>query len=144
MTPLVRDAAPGDLPAVRALVAAAGLPLDGHDDAAVVLVAEAGGAVVGTVALERHGEPPVLLLRSAAVDAAHRGTGVGTALTRTALQRAAGAPIALLTTTADGYYPRFGFRAVDRTSLPPALGASAELRGACPATAVAMLRDATA
>jgi amino-acid N-acetyltransferase len=52
------------------------------------------------------------------------------------------APVALLTETADGWFPRFGFRPVPREALPAALSASAELRGACPATARALLRRA--
>jgi amino-acid N-acetyltransferase len=142
----VREAAPVDLAAVRTLVADAGLPLDGLDGAAVVLVAEAAGRVVGTVALERHGDGagPVFLLRSAAVDPAWRGRGIGAALTAAAMDRvdAASAPAALLTETAGGYFPRFGFTAVGRTELPAALGASAQLRGACPTSAQALLRPA--
>ena len=86
---LVRDAAPADPPAVRALVAGAGLPLDALADAALVLVADAGGSPVGTAALERHGADPdtVFVLRSAAVDPAWRGRGVGGALTAAALER---------------------------------------------------------
>ncbi|MCI0572486.1 MAG: hypothetical protein L0Y66_17160 [Myxococcaceae bacterium] len=46
----------------------------------------------------------------------------------------------LLTTTAAESFPRFGFTHVDRSSLPPELHASEELRGACPASAVVMKR----
>jgi amino-acid N-acetyltransferase len=143
----IREAAPADLTAVRELITAAGLPLVGLDDAAHVLVAEAGGPIVGTVALERHGGQfgPVFLLRSAAVDPAWRGRGVGGALISAALARvdAAHAPVALLTETAADYFPRFGFHRVDRAHLPRALSASAELRGACPATAQALFRHST-
>lgn len=140
----VRDAAPADLPAVRQLVTEAGLPLDGLEDAGHVLVAQAGDVVVGTVALERYGDEgaPVFLLRSAAVDPAWRGRGLGAALTGAALARvdADRAEVALLTETAAGYFPRFGFRLVDRAALPTGLAASAELRGACPESAHALLR----
>jgi len=143
----VREAAPADLPAVHDLVAAAGLPLDGLDDAAHVLVAERAGGVVGVVALERHGNDgrPVFLLRSAAVDAAERERGIGAALVSAALALVdeARGEVALLTETAAGYFPRFGFAAVDRGALPAALAASAELRGACPASAHAFLRPIT-
>ena len=44
----------------------------------------------------------------------------------------------LLTTTADAYFPRFGFETIERSELDPALQASEELRGACPDTAVCM------
>jgi amino-acid N-acetyltransferase len=140
----VREAAPADLPAVQRLVAEAGLPLDGLTDAAVVLVAEAGDAVVGTVSLERHGPGPytTFLLRSATVERTWRGHGVGAALVAAALAcvDTTGGQVALLTETAADWFPRFGFAPVDRTSLPPELDGSAELQGACPASAQAMLR----
>jgi amino-acid N-acetyltransferase len=140
----VREAAPADLTAAVDLVAAAGLPLASLADAALVLVAEAAGTIVGTVALERHGsgDDTAFLLRSAAVTPAWRGHGVGAALTAAALAHAdaAGAPVALLTETAGDYFPRFGFTAATRDALPAALAGSAELQGACPASARALLR----
>jgi len=81
------------------------------------------------------------LLRSVAVHPGQRGTGLGQALTRAAADLARGAGVEelyLLTTTAEGFFPRLGFERVERGELPAALGASAELRGACPASAVAM------
>jgi amino-acid N-acetyltransferase len=138
----VREAGPADHGRVRALLRDAGLPLDGLDDARAVLVAEGAGRVVGCVALERHGD--AVLLRSAAVEPGARGWGAGTALVQAALARAAGSPVALLTETASGWFARFGFHEVERAALPAALRASAELQGACPASAVAMLRGAPA
>ncbi|NYJ05004.1 GNAT family N-acetyltransferase [Petropleomorpha daqingensis] len=142
----IRPATQGDLASVRRLIADAALPLDGLDAVAVLLVAESDDAVVGTVALERYvdGAGTVFLLRSAAVTAQHRGWGIGAALTAAALDRvdAERAPVALLTETADGWFPRFGFRPVARDELPEALAASAELRGACPDSARALLRRA--
>lgn len=144
MTVVVRRAAEADAPTVAALVSAAGLPLDGLDDVHAVLVAEDGDRVVGVAALERHGDGAhvAYLLRSVAVDGAARGGGIGAHLTQAALAHvdAEGAPVALLTETADGWFPRFGFVAVERADLPAALAASPELAGACPASARAMLR----
>ncbi|MGY1672020.1 GNAT family N-acetyltransferase [Geodermatophilus sp. SYSU D00710] len=141
---LVRVATPADLPAVTDLVVAAGLPPAGLSEAALVLVAEAAGGLVGTIALERHGTggDTAFLLRSAAVAPAWRARGVGAALATVALAHvdAAGAPVALLTETAEGYFPRFGFVPADRAQLPATLADSAELRGACPASARALLR----
>jgi len=140
---LVRSATPADLPAARELIERSGLPLDGLDDAAV-LVAEANGRLVGTVALERHGEGPglALLLRSAAVEPDRRSNGIGAALTAAVLEQAdaARAPVALLTETAADYFPRFGFMPVARDTLPEAVAATPECRSMCPATAVAMAR----
>jgi amino-acid N-acetyltransferase len=82
-----------------------------------------------------------LLLRSVAVRAEQRGRGVGAELVRAALAAAGPRrPVALLTETGAGWFPRFGFRPVERAALDPALAASAELAGACPATARAFLR----
>ena len=144
----VRRATAGDSSAVRALLAEAGLPLPGPTSAWASFVAANGGAVVGAAALERHGPAhhPVFLLRSVVVAPTHQGAGVGRALVAETLSaadaavEAGAATVALLTETADGYFDRFGFRAVDRTELPPALEASTELAGACPATARAYRR----
>lgn len=143
MTVTVRPVCSEDLPHVQALVHDAGLPLDGLDTAALVLVATDHTGILGTAAVESHGQPlPALLLRSVAVADQARGHGVGAALTRAALAYAdeQHAPVALLTETAQDYFSRFGFRAVAREDLPVALHASAELQGACPASAPALLR----
>src|SRR5438874_1090569 len=46
----------------------------------------------------------------------------------------------LLTTTAENYFPRFGFTPTTRAAVPDVVKASAEFRGACPDTAVVMTR----
>ena len=81
------------------------------------------------------------LLRSVAVGVEHRGEGWGERLTKAALElaRERGVrDIYLLTTTASHFFPRFGFTAIPRAELDPALEQSEELRGACPASALAM------
>lgn len=147
--PLIRLVLPGvpdDLTQVRGLLASSGLPAAGLDDAWRTWVADAdgtGGRVIGSAALERYGE--VFLLRSVAVDPAHRGDRLGEALVRAALRCAdleLGRPatVCLLTGTAVGWFERFGFVDVDRSALPAAVGTSTQLRGACPDTARAYLR----
>jgi hypothetical protein len=92
--------------------------------------------VVGAIALERHGTGPdtAFLLRSAVIDPAWRGHGVGGLLTDAALGWVdeVPAPVALLPETAADYFPRFGFTTLDRAALPAVLEASAELRGGLP------------
>jgi amino-acid N-acetyltransferase len=146
-TATVRPARPDEAEAVAALVAAAGLPVDGLDAAWLTLVTEDAGTLAGTATLECHGPPgaPVYLLRSVAVREDLRGKGLGDALVRAGLAAAdqdAGtrATVGLLTDTAGGYYGRFGFTAVSRDRLPPALSASPELTTLCPATAASYLR----
>ena len=139
----LRGATRADWDAIAALLGACGLPLAGaepHVEAFVV--ATRGDAVVGCAGLERHGT--AALLRSVAVAPAARGTGLGVALVEAAVARARASGVhtlALLTTTAERFFPRFGFRVVPRAALPESLHASEELRGACPASAVAMRLD---
>jgi N-acetylglutamate synthase-like GNAT family acetyltransferase len=47
----------------------------------------------------------------------------------------------LLTTTAEHYFPSFGFRAMPREQVPPDVRDTAEFREACPASAVVMARQ---
>jgi amino-acid N-acetyltransferase len=142
----IRPAEPDDWPAIRRLVTAAGLPLDGLTDSDLVLVAVRDDRIVGTAALERHGDgdATAYLLRSVAVAESERRSGIGTRLVHASLSTIRpGAPVALLTETAASYFPRFGFVPVDRDRLPASLAASPELRGACPASAQALLRHPT-
>lgn len=140
----VREAAEGDLPAVRRLLKEASLPLDGLEEqfGPRYAVAEAGGRVIGAVGVEVHGQ--FGLLRSAVVDSAWRGLGVGEALTRERLDwsRSQGLEsVWLLTTTAAAYFPRFGFVRAERAAAPAALQASVEFAHACPASAVTMVKE---
>jgi amino-acid N-acetyltransferase len=67
-------------------------------------------------------------------------------LVETLLDRAHGSrldEIYLLTTTAENFFPKFGFVATTRATVPGALQASAEFQGACPDTAVVMKRKLT-
>ena len=136
-------ARPADWLAVRSLLEQAKLPLDGLDERLEhFVVARDGNDIVGVAGLEHYGASA--LLRSVAVNDHWRGTGIGRLLVDRVLNEARALDVDdvyLLTTTAQEYFPKFGFACVRRDSLPPALGASAEMRGACPETAVAMKRE---
>ena len=136
-------ARPGDLTAVRELVRDAGLPETGLDRLLETLVvARAGDAVVGTAALELY--PPAALLRSVAVKAAYRGSGLGAALTERALRLAKERRIGrvyLLTETAAPFFARFGFRVVEREAVDVGVCQSEEFTTLCPETAQVMLLD---
>lgn len=137
---IIRRAVAADAAAVRALLASASLPLDGvPDDLAHFLVATRGDAIVGAIGLEHHGD--AALLRSAVVAPSERGSGIGEALTHAIIAeaKAAGAQdLVLLTTTAAGWFPRFGFTTITRAEAPAALHESVEFKSACPASAVVM------
>ena len=132
-----------DLPAVEALLGAAGLPLDGVADAfRSGVVARDGGRIVGCAAVELYGD--AALVRSVAVDAARRGQGLGARLVAgvEALALGAGAREAyLLTETAEGWVPRFGYAAISRAEAAPAVGASVEFTSACTETCSALRRS---
>jgi amino-acid N-acetyltransferase len=138
--PTIRSATAADRAAIEELLTASALPVAGlADHLASALVAESDGTLVGSAAVEGHGEHG--LLRSVAVHPSWRASGLGARLVAAAIALAAERglrEIWLLTTTAERYFPRFGFEVVAREALPAALDASAELRGACPASAVAM------
>jgi amino-acid N-acetyltransferase len=142
MSITVRPASGADLEAVKALLDAAQLPLDGLEEqfGESYAVAEAGGEIVGAEGIEVYERSG--LLRSAVVHPDWRGHGVGDVLTRDRIEwaRRAGVDrVYLLTTTAESYFPRFGFTRVDRSDAPPEIRDSREFAGACPATATLMV-----
>ena len=139
----IRSAAGSDLPAIERLLEANKLPLVGVRDAiGDFLVAERDGTLVGVIGLEIYDDRG--LLRSAAVDAGERGTGVGAALVGALIEtsRTRGLKeLVLLTTTAGRWFPRFGFATIARDDTPVAVKRSAEFLGACPASATVMRLD---
>ena len=140
MSTTIRSAAAVDVPGIEALLRSNGLPDAGvAERLETTLVAIENGTLVGTSALELFADGA--LLRSLAVTADRRSGGVGTLLVRAALaiaSRSAPGDVYLLTTTADRYFPRFGFARVGREDVPAGVGSSDEFVSACPASAVIM------
>ena len=84
------------------------------------------------------------LLRSVAVDPSWQGKQLGHRLTDAALHiaTARGAnTVFLLTTTAERFFPQFGFEPIDREQVPPSVRASVEFQSACPASAIVMRKQ---
>jgi amino-acid N-acetyltransferase len=138
-----RRAIRADLPVVEALLTAHQLPAAGLPESIERFwLAEEQGRLIGVAGLELYGEAG--LLRSVAVAPEWRGRGVAGTLVEQALElaREAGVrDIYLLTTTAEQYFPRFGFRPVSREAAPASLQASVEFREACPASAACLVRS---
>lgn len=136
----LRPARPEDLPDVERLLEASGLPTAGVADALCsFIVAESAGGIVGVVGLELCGQHG--LLRSTAVDPAYRDRGLGRALVERIIAEAESRNVRalyLLTTTAERYFPSFGFATTTRDAVPPPVRATAEFEGACPASATVM------
>lgn len=138
----IRAATSTDLAAIERLLVANGLPTDGVGDAlGSFLVAEHAGALVGVVGVEKAADYG--LLRSTAVDASWRSRGLGRRLVERAIAAAEGKGLKalyLLTTTAERYFPSFGFALTSRDEVPEAIRRTGEFQGACPASAVVMVR----
>jgi amino-acid N-acetyltransferase len=133
----IREAAPGDLPAIRRLLAACGLPTaDVGGAGQKFLAATRRGALVGCIGLEEHGRAG--LLRSFAVAPGERRRGIGAALHDRAvgLARSHGIDeLWILTTTARERALRSGFAEAARDEVPEGVRESAQFRGLCPASA---------
>jgi amino-acid N-acetyltransferase len=116
------------------------LPADGLlDHLQTTFVVRSEGRVVGSAALEVYADGA--LLRSVAVDPGSQGSGLGHRLIEAATAAAVelGVPaLYLLTTTAEQFFPRFGFSQIARDEVPATVQESLEFRGACPASAIVM------
>jgi amino-acid N-acetyltransferase len=144
--PTIRLATPSDAPAVEALLTASHLPLDGVREAlGCFVVAHEEGRLIGVAGIEECGvRGEHALLRSVAVDPAWRSRGLGRTLVSRAiaLAESRGAKaLYLLTTTAESYFPTFGFARTARDAVPDDVRATAEFQDACPASATVMVRE---
>jgi len=139
-TPMLRAARNEDLGAVEQLLTASGLPVDGVADAlCTFIVAESQSQIVGVVGLEICCEHA--LLRSTAVAPEWRDRGLGRQLVERIIAEAEARHISalyLLTTTAERYFPTFGFVKTTRDAVPEPVQRTGEFVSACPASATVM------
>ena len=137
---MIAAAAGPDLPQIRALLERLHLPLAGVEaHLPTMLVAREGEQIVGTAALELYVDG--VLLRSVAVEPRYQGRQLGHQLTDAALQLATAHDanaVFLLTTTAERFFPKFGFEPIDREQVPPSVRESVEFQSACPSSAIVM------
>ena len=113
------------------------LPIAGLEDTDL-FVLEGGDEPIGLVGIETHG--CYALMRSLTVNEGVRGQGYGRILLGFAEEESRRRGLRAvfgLTTTIPELLTSCGFTPVERTDLPAELAASAELRGACPASAQA-------
>jgi amino-acid N-acetyltransferase len=137
---VIGGATAADVPVIEQLLLANKLPTAGLEDHwKTFIVARDGGVIVGCAGAEAY--PLVALIRSVAIADSHRGRGIGRRIVRQMLDRLSSRGIRefyLLTTTAEAYFAKRGFKPIDRDEIHPQLLSSAELQGACPDTAVCM------
>jgi len=129
-----------DLEAIKALLLEIGLPIAGVEDHwKTFLIARDGDAMVGCGGAEAY--QVVALIRSIAVKPDYRSHGIGRRLVRQLLDRLASRGLRefyLLTTTAEEYFKKRGFKTIDRDEVHPQLLSSREFQDACPSTATCM------
>jgi amino-acid N-acetyltransferase len=106
------------------------------------LVARLGTVLVGCAGLEVLEERG--LLRSVAVDEAHRGTGLGKELVAAMEEHARDAGVRehyLLTTTAEGFFGSLGYRKLPREEAPAAITGTAQFSELCPSSSCLMVKS---
>jgi amino-acid N-acetyltransferase len=137
---VISGATADDIPLIKQLLVANELPTEGVDDYwKTFIVARDGNDIVACGGAEAH--KMAALIRSVAVTDSYRGRGLGRRIVRQLLDRLASRGIRefyVLTTTAQAYFAKRGFKPIDRDEIHPQLLGSAELRGACPDSAVCM------
>lgn len=129
--------------AVKELLASALLPTADitSDHLESFFGAWSGSALAGVVGIEPYGT--VALLRSLAVAAPRRGSGVGSRLLAQAEQYATEKGIHsmfLLTTTAESYFGKHGYSTISREAVPEAIRNTKEFAGICPGSAALMVK----
>jgi amino-acid N-acetyltransferase len=139
-----RPAQPRDKNAIKKFLAKCELPFEDltteHLEHFIIIGPR--NKLIATVEMEVCGSYG--LLRSLAVDEAHRGQNLGVALTQIIEDHARAAhidEIYLLTTTADQFFVKQGYQVVERTTAPAEIQATEEFKRICPASAVCMVKS---
>jgi len=137
----LRAATNADLPGIISLLSASDLPTIGvAESLSGFTVAEHDGRIVGVVGLETCCRR-YALLRSTAVASEYRKHGIGRRLVERAIANAEAngfSALYLLTTTAESYFPSFGFTRVSREVVPDEVKATEEFTSVCCSSATVM------
>jgi amino-acid N-acetyltransferase len=99
------------------------------------------GSLTALVGVEVYGTDA--LLRSLVVADAARAQGLGSSLVEHAETFAASRQVSamyLLTTTAESFFQRRGYRCIDRAQAPPTIQSTREFASLCPASCAIMLK----
>jgi amino-acid N-acetyltransferase len=139
----IQRASSKDLQSIRELLDLAALPSADVAEKSLqdFLVCRTDMGVLAAVGFERYGD--VGLLRSLVVAKSHLGRGIGKQLVDAAEKRASAMDVQaiyLLTTTADAFFEKLGFRRLQRELAPAAIRSSHQFASLCPASAVLMVK----
>ncbi len=136
----IAAATAADLEPIKELLLATGLPTAGVDENwKTFIVAREGAKLVACGGAEAY--QFAALIRSIAVSPEHRSKGLGRRIVRQLLDRLASRGLRefyILTTTAEAYFRKRGFKTIDRDEVHPQLLSSREFQDACPESAVCM------
>lgn len=136
----IESAQPHDKTAVVSLLEQVDLlTQDLPDDLPNFVIAKEDATPVGVAGLETFGS--VGLLRSVAVAPNQQGKGIAPQLIGRLLEAAQAIhlhDLYLITTTADGYFTRFGFAPVSREQVPDPIQQTQQFSGLCPSSAIVM------
>lgn len=123
------------------LLSANKLPINDITEGVTLYALLLGDKVVGSAGLERYGTKA--LLRSISVADSVKGKGLGIYISQQLehLARQEGVDeLYLVTTTADRFFAKFGYRLISRSEVAEAVAVSGQFNGICPASAAIMVK----
>jgi amino-acid N-acetyltransferase len=134
---------PRDLSRIKELLRICELPNEDIEAAYLehFLILRDGGQLISTVGLEILGE--AALLRSLAVRPTHRRQGYASELVRQIEEFAHSQHVDrlyMLTTTAEGFFAKYGYERTKRAEVPTAVAGTTEFASLCPDSAVCMVK----
>lgn len=115
---------------------------DIHSSGVEFITSESKGKLVGCIGIEKYGEDG--LLRSLAVEEEYKNRGLGKRLLNKLINKGKNEGIKklhLLTTTADKYFTRNGFRTIERLNAPVTIAKSKEFSKICPSNSIYMVKE---
>mgnify|MGYP001579983670 CR=1 FL=1 len=138
-----RSAVAADLGSIQQLLKDSTLPFeDVAEHFRNFVVAEEGAMMIGVAGLEIYGNAG--LLRSIAVTESYRNKGIGSLLydeITVQAQKKGLRELSLLTTTAEKFFGKKGFRKVERDAIPQYVKSTKEYQIFCSSTAVCMRKE---
>lgn len=139
---VIKPARKEDLDLIVKLLSDNDLPtVDVGESSVELFVGLINGEIVSTIGLERFTN--IGLLRSLAVRDGYKNRKIGDKLVSQLFDVCVENRIKdlyLLTTTAEEYFIKYGFRKVDRTDVPELIKQTKEFKDICPLSAVVMYR----
>jgi len=139
MSDIRLEPVPGSDPDLKLALSASGLPTEDLEDPgrSFFRAVSSDGGTVGYAGIEACGD--AVLLRSMVILPDHRGKALGKSLTRETLKAVnVSSTVFLATTSAAPFFESLGFTVIERADVPPAVLATRQLSGICPASATIM------